>query len=139
MVTGDVADGAGTEGGTGPGQDGASGSEGAEAAPVSPIGDHESGLARPVRLPLRLAAAVAVIASASLWIYLTHWQVYPGLEAAGHPVLAILASLAVGVLCQRAVGRVGRPVRAALRQGQRRPRPTPGRPPRSCASAASPR
>ena len=22
---------------------------------------------------------------ASLWIYLTHWQVYPGLEAAGHP------------------------------------------------------
>lgn len=40
MVTGDVADGAGTEGGTGPGQDGASGSE---AVPAAPVGDHVSG------------------------------------------------------------------------------------------------
>ena len=96
-------------------------------------------LARPVRLPRRLAAAVAVIASASLWIYLAHWQVYPGLEAAGHPVLAIVASLAVGVLCQRAAARLGGPVRAALRPAQRRQQRTPAPPPRSCASAASPR
>jgi len=53
----------------------------------------------PWSVPLPRAAAVAVqyVATASFWIYLTHWQVYPGLEAAGHPVLAVLVSLAVGL------------------------------------------
>ena len=54
-----------------------------------------------VPVPRVLSPAVHLIAGASLWIYLTHWQVYPGLEAAGQPVLAVLASLAVGVLAQR--------------------------------------
>ena len=42
------------------------------------------------------------LAPASLWIYLTHWQVYPGLEAAGHQGLAVLASIAVGLVALRA-------------------------------------
>ncbi len=52
---------------------------------------------RALPVPRLLATPLRVIAAASLWIYLTHWQVYPGLEAAGHPALAVLASLAVGV------------------------------------------
>ena len=91
-------------------------------------------LQRPVRVPTWLAGPLAVIASASLWIYLTHWQVYPDLEAAGHPLLAIAASLAVGVVCQRAVASG----RSVLRQGLRRLPRTPARTPRSCASAALP-
>ena len=39
-----------------------------------------------------------------MWIYLTHWQVYPGLEAAGHPVAAVLASIAVGLVAHRTHG-----------------------------------
>ena len=53
---------------------------------------------RAVPVPAFLARGVLTVAAASLFVYLTHWQVYPGLEAAGHPVLAIVASLAVGVL-----------------------------------------
>ncbi len=57
---------------------------------------------RTVALPVVLARPVQEVAAASLWIYLTHWQVYPDLEAAGRPGLAIVASLAVGVLAARA-------------------------------------
>ncbi|MDP2773532.1 MAG: hypothetical protein Q8O61_08230, partial [Nocardioides sp.] len=58
--------------------------------------------ARPIPVPSGLAPALRVVAGASLWVYLTHWQVYPGLEAAGHPVLAIVASLAVGLVAATA-------------------------------------
>ncbi len=79
--------------------------------------------ARPLRLPTPVAAAARVVASASLWIYLTQWQVYPDLEDAGHPYLAVLASLAVGIAAawvHRQVGaRVGPRLIAAL--GLRRP------------------
>ena len=40
-----------------------------------------------LRLPRLLGAACGVLAGASLWIYLTHWQVYPHLEM-DHPWLA---------------------------------------------------
>jgi acyl-CoA synthetase (AMP-forming)/AMP-acid ligase II len=49
-----------------------------------------------VRVPRLLAPAVTALAGASLFVYLTHWQVYPHLEM-DYPVLALLASLAVGV------------------------------------------
>jgi acyl-CoA synthetase (AMP-forming)/AMP-acid ligase II len=49
-----------------------------------------------LRVPRVLAPAITVLAGASLFVYLTHWQVYPHLEM-DHPVLALLASLAVGV------------------------------------------
>jgi acyl-CoA synthetase (AMP-forming)/AMP-acid ligase II len=61
-----------------------------------------------VRLPRVLASAAGVVAGASLFIYLTHWQVYPHLEME-HPLLATLLSLAVGIGYARAVrpGSVG--------------------------------
>ena len=62
-----------------------------------------------VRVPRPLARAAAVLAGASLFIYLTHWQVYPPLEDAGHPWLALLASIALGVT----YGWIVRPVHRA--------------------------
>ncbi len=52
--------------------------------------------APPVRLPARVATACGALAAASLSIYLTHWQIYPHLEM-DHPLLATVASLAVGL------------------------------------------
>lgn len=49
-----------------------------------------------LRVPRGLAPAVTGLAGASLFVYLTHWQVYPHLEM-DHPLLALLSSLAVGV------------------------------------------
>ncbi len=63
-----------------------------------------------VRLPPLLARAAGLLAGASLFIYLTHWQVYPALEDAGHQWLALVASLTVGVAYARAV----RPVHQAV-------------------------
>ncbi|GEP40267.1 AMP-dependent synthetase [Nocardioides psychrotolerans] len=64
-------------------------------------------LDRPVPLPRAVGLAVGVVSSASLWIYLTHWQVYPLLEAAGHPYLAVLASLVVGIVAHAVYTRLG--------------------------------
>jgi hypothetical protein len=63
-----------------------------------------------VRLPSWLARTAGVLAGASLFIYLTHWQVYPALEDAGHQWLALGASLVVGI----AYGRLVRPVHQAV-------------------------
>lgn len=63
-----------------------------------------------VRIPSWLARAAGVLAGASLFIYLTHWQVYPPLEDAGHQWLALVASITVGV----AYGRVMRPLHQAV-------------------------
>ncbi|GAA1478531.1 AMP-binding protein [Nocardioides aestuarii] len=49
-----------------------------------------------VRLPRCLVAPVCLVASSSLFVYLTHWQVYPHLED-HYPVVATLASFAVGI------------------------------------------
>lgn len=57
-----------------------------------------------------LARIAGVLATASLFIYLTHWQVYPPLEDAGHPWLALVASLTVGI----AYAYVVRPVHQAV-------------------------
>lgn len=63
-----------------------------------------------VTVPTWVARAAGVLASASLFIYLTHWQVYPPLEDAGHPWLALGASLVVGI----AYGQVVRPLHKAV-------------------------
>ena len=63
-----------------------------------------------VPVPAWLARAAGVLAGASLFIYLTHWQVYPPLEDAGHRWLALAASLIVGI----AYGRVVRPLHKAV-------------------------
>lgn len=49
-----------------------------------------------VPVPRLLVGPVSVLASASLFVYLTHWQVYPSLEERSG-LLALVASLAVGV------------------------------------------
>jgi hypothetical protein len=51
---------------------------------------------RQVRLPASLARATAVLASASLYIYLCHWQIYPAYEFE-LPWLATSLSLAAGI------------------------------------------
>ncbi|MCY7401266.1 MAG: non-ribosomal peptide synthetase [Nocardioides sp.] len=61
--------------------------------------------ARPVPLPRILARPTGLVASASLWIYLTHWQVYPELEAAGQAPLAVVASIVVGLAAARVYAR----------------------------------
>ena len=63
--------------------------------------------ARPVPLPRWAAASCSAIASASLAIYLTHWQVYPHLEVR-YPLLATLSSIVVGLAYHRLCGVVGR-------------------------------
>ncbi len=63
-----------------------------------------------VTMPLWLARSAGVLAGASLFIYLTHWQVYPPLEDSGHQWLALVASLAVGI----AYGRLVRPLHQAV-------------------------
>ncbi len=53
-----------------------------------------------VLVPRPLDRLVTLIASASLFIYLTHWHVYPHLEQ-DHQLLAALASLTVGITVWR--------------------------------------
>jgi acyl-CoA synthetase (AMP-forming)/AMP-acid ligase II len=60
-----------------------------------------------VRVPRVLARAAGVLAGASLWIYLTHWQVYPRWEDT-HPWFATAASVAVGVACAGIAGALAR-------------------------------
>ncbi|MFE7897226.1 AMP-binding protein [Streptomyces sp. NPDC057424] len=57
-----------------------------------------------------LSALAGVLASSSLYIYLTHYQVYPYLQER-FPVTALLASLVVGVGYAAVVTRVTRTVR----------------------------
>jgi acyl-CoA synthetase (AMP-forming)/AMP-acid ligase II len=61
---------------------------------------------RAIPVPRLLARVVQAVAAASLWIYLTQWQVYPELEAAGHPYVAVVAALLAGVLAKELVDRV---------------------------------
>lgn len=54
--------------------------------------------------PRVLVGVTGTLASASLYVYLTHWQVYPRLEQ-HWPLGGLLASLAVGILAWRVVER----------------------------------
>jgi acyl-coenzyme A synthetase/AMP-(fatty) acid ligase len=65
--------------------------------------------AKPVPLPRWAAATCGAVASASLAIYLTHWQVYPHLEDR-YPLAATLASIVVGLGYHRLCGVVSRVV-----------------------------
>ena len=55
----------------------------------------------PLLVQATLAIAEAIIAEASLYTYLTHFQVYTLFQ--GHPVLGVVASIAVGVLLTQAL------------------------------------
>ena len=68
---------------------------------------------RPLPMPRWLAAMCAALATASLSIYLTHWQVYPHLELK-YPLAATLLSLVFGVAYHRFYGAVSAAVSRAL-------------------------
>jgi acyl-CoA synthetase (AMP-forming)/AMP-acid ligase II len=66
-----------------------------------------------VPVPRGVPRLVAPLASASLYVYLTHVQVHPPLSARS-PVLGLLASLAVGIAAWRAAQPVQRRIESAL-------------------------
>jgi peptidoglycan/LPS O-acetylase OafA/YrhL len=93
-----------------------------------------------VPLPRTAARLVQAVASASLWIYLTHWQVYPGLEAAGHAPAAILASVVVGLACCAAYSAAATAVaRLTRRRGRRTAPRSASRPPSDASPRSAPR
>jgi hypothetical protein len=58
---------------------------------------------RAVRVPSWAARATGVLAAASLYIYLAHWQIYPHLEDS-FPLLATVLSLLGGIAFWRLAG-----------------------------------
>ncbi len=85
-----------------------------------------------VRWPARLVRPTGALASASLYVYLVHWQVFPHLQWRS-PLLATLLSLAAGLAYWQVVERV---TRALPRLRPRRPAPAAA-PPRSRRQAAA--
>jgi hypothetical protein len=65
-----------------------------------------------VRCPPALAVLAGMLAEASLFTYLVHFQVYGMLR--GHPAVGVVASLAVGVLVTYLVTVIRRRLRASL-------------------------
>jgi hypothetical protein len=93
---------------------------------------------RAVPLPRATAVVVQAIAAASLWIYLTQWQVYPWLEDAGHPYAAVVAAILAGLLAKQVADRVSpRALGRRLRPSSRRTASStsPGRAPAPRAAA----
>jgi hypothetical protein len=54
-------------------------------------------------VPAFLAPAVGMVAAASMWIYLTHWQTYPPMVASGWG--AVVVAVAAGVIAWRVEAR----------------------------------
>ena len=61
-----------------------------------------------LRLPAGLTRISGTLAAASLYIYLTHWQVFPPLARHFGPHVAVIGALAVGTAAYAVVGRVRR-------------------------------
>ncbi|MFC9917565.1 AMP-binding protein [Agromyces binzhouensis] len=66
-------------------------------------------------VPVVITGALGAVASASLFVYLTHWQVYPPIEE-WSPPLAIVASFAIGLVAWWAWGRATKWLVAARRR-----------------------
>ena len=58
-----------------------------------------------LRLPRSLVPAIGATAGASLWIYLTHWQVYAPLDGVVSDWITLAACLVVGWCAHRAYER----------------------------------
>ena len=71
-----------------------------------------------IRCPAALGVLAGVVAEASLYTYLTHYQVYARFE--DHPALGVIASIAVGALLTQLVT----VLRRRIRDHARRPLPT---------------
>jgi hypothetical protein len=52
-------------------------------------------------VPRWLATPLSTVAGASLFVYLTHWEIYPWVGEHATPVVAVMASLAVGIAVAR--------------------------------------
>jgi hypothetical protein len=65
-----------------------------------------------LRCPPAATVVAGVIAEASLYIYLTHYQVYP--LFGGHPLLGVVASIVVGVLLTHLVTVLRKRIRGSL-------------------------
>ena len=74
-----------------------------------------------IRCPAALVGAGGVLAEASLYTYLVHYQVYALVP--GHPALGVIASLAVGILLTYLVTVLRRRVRTASPDSARYPAP----------------
>lgn len=70
------------------------------------------------RLPDLLARVIGPLASASLWIYLVHWQIYPWFESRS-PLTGTILSLVAGVLVWQLYLRVAGIPTAGIRKGRR--------------------
>lgn len=70
-----------------------------------------------LRCPAWLAVVGGVVAEASLYIYLTHYQVYPLFD--GNPALGVAASVAAGVVLNHLVAGARRRVAERMRNGTR--------------------
>ncbi|WP_344377170.1 AMP-binding protein [Agromyces tropicus] len=78
-------------------------------------------------VPVLLTGALGTLASASMFVYLTHWQIYPPIEELSPP-LAIVASFALGLTAWWAWGRATRWAGARRRRrGAHDPEPLPHR------------
>jgi surface polysaccharide O-acyltransferase-like enzyme len=62
---------------------------------------------RHVRVPAWAAGVLGLLAAASMWIYLVHWEVFPSLLGTSR-LLATLAGLASGILVHLVVSRAPR-------------------------------
>jgi acyl carrier protein len=89
-----------------------------------------------LRWPARLAGATGALASASLYVYLVHWQVFPHVQRRS-PLLATALSIAAGLAYWQVVTvlapAIGRRVRQAV--ARRQDAPVPLRPVRTPAAA----
>jgi acyl-CoA synthetase (AMP-forming)/AMP-acid ligase II len=79
-----------------------------------------------VVVPRPLDRVVTWVGGASLFVYLTHWMVYPHLEE-DHQVLAWLASMALGIVVWRGYAAARRILPRSWRVARSAVRTTPGR------------
>lgn len=68
-------------------------------------------------VPRMSVPAISTVAASSLFVYLTQWQVYPYLEV-NHPLLATLATFAVGIAVWRAYAVLADQARRMGRRGR---------------------
>ncbi|OWY60668.1 hypothetical protein B7486_67965, partial [cyanobacterium TDX16] len=69
-----------------------------------------------VAVPRMLAGGLGALAGASLYVYLTHWEVFPLLEGLLPPVVVVPTTLLVGIAVWQVVELATRQVRAARRR-----------------------
>jgi non-ribosomal peptide synthetase component E (peptide arylation enzyme)/surface polysaccharide O-acyltransferase-like enzyme len=62
---------------------------------------------RQVRVPAWVAQLAGLLAGASLWIYLVHWEVFPAIQGSSR-LLATIAGLAAGIVVHQVLSRVPR-------------------------------